>query len=176
METTGALARKLEVQSRLNSGANWFFWIAGLSMVNAVIAAFEGGVTFVVGLGATLIVDAFAMAQRQESANPAMITAVALVIDAFIAGFFVLFGVFARRRRAAAFIIGMILYAADAALLALFQEWFCVAFHALALWFLFGGLKACRDLPAVDADLVRAVAADAAKPAAAPAPDAPTAQ
>ena len=173
METTGALARKMEVEARFKSGARWFFWIAGLSMLNAVLIASGSSITFVVGLGATIVVDAVALHLRQGGGNATLIIAVSLAIDAFIAGFFVLFGVLALKRNTGAFVAGMILYAADAALLAWAQDWFSCVFHALALWFLFSGLQACRQMPAAEAALSRAVAADIANTPAAPTANTP---
>ena len=50
--------RAVEIEkyrSAFLSGANWFFWIAGLSLVNSLIILFSGEWSFIVGLGATQI-------------------------------------------------------------------------------------------------------------------------
>ncbi len=43
-----------------DSGARWFLWIAGLSLVNALLMTFGSDHTFGLGLGSTLLVDAVA--------------------------------------------------------------------------------------------------------------------
>ncbi|MCK4829211.1 hypothetical protein KA005_76515, partial [bacterium] len=55
-ETAGPLER-VKFEKQLKSGANWFFWIAGLSLVNTIVFLFDGSIYFVVGLGITQIVD-----------------------------------------------------------------------------------------------------------------------
>ena len=42
------------------SGANWFYWVAGLSIVNSIMQHLGGGVFFIMGLGVTSFVDAVA--------------------------------------------------------------------------------------------------------------------
>lgn len=42
----------------IKGGANWFYWIAGLSIINTLIIFFNGDVNFIVGLGLTQIIDA----------------------------------------------------------------------------------------------------------------------
>ena len=44
--------------AQLKNGANWFYWIAGLSLVNSAIFAFGGHVSFIAGLAYTQIIDA----------------------------------------------------------------------------------------------------------------------
>lgn len=46
-----AAVARVELQKRANSGAGWFFWIAGLSVVNSAISLLGGGWSFVLGLG-----------------------------------------------------------------------------------------------------------------------------
>jgi len=42
-----------ELQNQAKSGANWFYWIAGASLVNTIIFLFNGRVSFIIGLGIT---------------------------------------------------------------------------------------------------------------------------
>src|SRR5437588_12623571 len=60
-EDVAALARQQELEAHMRRGANWFFWIAGLSVVNAVISLAEGNRHFVVGLGITEIINGVAV-------------------------------------------------------------------------------------------------------------------
>ena len=41
-----------ETLAQLKSGANWFYWIAGLSLINSAIFVFGGNVNFIAGLRA----------------------------------------------------------------------------------------------------------------------------
>ena len=118
------------LEHQLRSGASWFYWIAGLSAVNTVIALTRGGGFFVVGLGFTLLLDVFV--------GPPVST----VLDFAVIGIFVLFGVFAQRRQLWAFVAGIVLYGADALIFLKVGDWLAIGFHGLALWGLCSGLRA----------------------------------
>ncbi|MCP4560303.1 MAG: hypothetical protein GY837_07230, partial [Bosea sp.] len=54
--TDAEVARRLEAEKismGFRSGANWFYWIAGLSIANSLVILFQGEWGFVVGLGIT---------------------------------------------------------------------------------------------------------------------------
>jgi uncharacterized membrane protein HdeD (DUF308 family) len=74
---------------------------------------------------------------------------VALVVDVIIAGIFVGLALLSRNGALWAFIAGMVLIVLDALLLVWVQDWAAVAFHALALFFIFRGLQAARQLAAL---------------------------
>lgn len=122
----------------IKSGASWFYWIAGLSVVNSVMAAIGADWRFLFGLGVTQLFDDFGAEFGGSSQM------VALALSLLTAGLFVLFGVMGGRQHSWAFIVGMILFALDGVLCALFQDWFSVGFHILALFFIFKGLQANR--------------------------------
>jgi hypothetical protein len=130
------------LDKQMKAGASWFFWIAGLSLINSIATHTGSTFGFVLGLGVTQIIDTIG----QNFAPVGQ--AVALVLDALAAGLFVLFGGFARRGHAWAFIVGMILYGLDALFFALAQDWLAIGFHGFALFCLFRGFKACRFLRA----------------------------
>ena len=132
----------LVAQAQLKSGASWFYWIAGLSLVNSAIAmsGTQGG--FILGLGITQIFDA--ISQSMEGGSKTVV----LLLDVVAAGIFALFGVFAHKRHTWAFVVGMILYALDGVIFFLFQEWIGLGFHVFALFCLFRGFTACRVLNA----------------------------
>jgi hypothetical protein len=129
------LAIQMQVlDQRGRSGAGWFYWVAGLSLVNSAIAHFGGGLFFVVGLGITLVVDTAAteFAQQQPNLATALKT-MAIGFDVFIVLVVIGFGWLAQRRFLAIYAIGMFLYLLDGLLFLLFQDFLSVAFHAFAL-------------------------------------------
>ena len=90
----------------MRRGANWFYWIAGLSAVNSLIFALGGKVSFIIGLCYTQIVDAFSDA-AVASGGPTFLRALAMVFNIAIVGFFALVGYYANRSFKTAFMIGI---------------------------------------------------------------------
>ena len=135
---------KREAESRAHSGANWFFWIAGLSLINSVIQLMNGTWAFIVGLGITQLIDGLATQISTEGGSTPKI--IALVLDVIVAGVFVFFGLLARNRQGWAFIVGMILYILDGLLFVWVQDWLSIAFHIFALYNIFQGFRANNRL------------------------------
>ena len=135
-DPSGELA---ELERRVKSSGSWFYWIAGLSLINS-IAAMSGSGFFIVGLSVTLLLDSFL---QGVGGNP---RAIGLVLNIIVAGVFVLFGVFACKRHVWAFIVGMLLYAGDTLLTMLLGLWLSFAFHAWVLFSLFVGVKAAMQM------------------------------
>ena len=127
-------------EAYLKSGASWFYWIAGLSLINSVVALSGSQWGFILGLGITQIFDA--IGQNIQGGGKAII----LVLDLIVVGVFVFFGVFAHKRHTWAFVLGMILYALDGLIFLIGQGWLSLGFHAFVLFCLFRGFKACREL------------------------------
>jgi hypothetical protein len=144
--------KKMALASSIRNGVNWFFWIAGLSMVNSVIFLFGGSLTFVVGLGITQFIDGFTFGfARQAGANWS--TAAHIVgfgLDIAVAGVFVGMGLLGRKGYRWAMVGGMALYALDGLIFLAFQLWLALAFHAFALWGLWTGLRAMNALRALE--------------------------
>ncbi len=135
------------LKHNIKNGANNFYWIAGMSVLNSLISTFEGGITFVIGLGTTQLVDAFAMLFAQDVPEAAIIfKGIGIGISIVISAIFAIFGLFAIKAKRWAFITGMILYALDGVLLLLFQDWFGALFHLIFLWGLWKGLQALNQL------------------------------
>ena len=133
------------------NGANWFFWIAGLSVLNSIIYLLDAQLSFIVGLAATQIVDGIATAViEQIPEGLAFLRVMALLIDLAVVGLFAGFGLLARRGKAWAFIIGMGLYFLDGLIFLLVGDWFAVLFHGIALYGLLRGYLACRELRKLD--------------------------
>lgn len=115
-------------------GANYFFAIAIFSALNTVLIL--SGATTVLGSGVT----------TSKVAGQGAMTTI-LVVNVVLVGIFVLLGIAARSGSKAAFIIGMVIYGADTALLLLsgHPELHVVGFVVHGI-FLFGLFNAFRQL------------------------------
>lgn len=145
-----AAYQRLQFEQRHRAGSGWFYWIAGLSLINT--AAHLAGSTwqFLAGLGLTTFAEFVALeAGKDGSPVGNFLKAVAFCFALFMAGFFILCGVMARKGRGWAYALGMAVYALDAVVLLLFQEWFGLAFHFWALFQLWQGWGACKALRAL---------------------------
>lgn len=130
----------LAAAARVSNGAKWFYWIAGLSLVNSMVVMFGGNFHFVIGLGITSVVDALA---KPAGAAGSILD---FVINGFVAGIFVLFGIFAVKGQKWAFLAGMALYVLDGLLLFTVMDILSVAFHAYALFAMYRGFAAVDQL------------------------------
>ena len=139
---THAVSERLRLEGQFKSGANWFFWIAGMSLVNSVVGLFGGHWGFVIGLGITQVIDAvFTTGEGDVGAR-----LLGPVLTAAVAGVFIACGHFAREGRRTAFITGMILYVLDSLIFVLVRDFLAVAFHAFALYCLMKGMHAKDQL------------------------------
>ena len=125
--------------ARLRRGASWFFTIAALSGVNSLLQIFDAKIHFIFGLGITQVAGAVA----RQSANG---TAILLLVDGLFIGLLLLCGKWARERSQGAFLGGMIAYALDGVLLVMFGAWIDAAVHAYALYRMWQGYAASREL------------------------------
>jgi hypothetical protein len=124
----------------MKSSASWFYWVAGLSLINSISAFSGSSWRFIIGLGITQVFDG--VGEGLGGAGKG----VALVLDLLAAGLFVLFGVFAHKAHTWAFIVGMVLFTLDALLLLMGPDWLGLAFHAFVVYSLFRGYSLCRKL------------------------------
>jgi len=143
-EERKAIEENLRTENQLKSGANWFFWIAGLSLINSIILLAGGQWNFIVGLGMTQIIDTIGLEIAKQAGVIGNI--IAFVVDLFVAGIFIVFGVFSRKRYSWAFIVGMILYALDGLLFLLVQDILSIGFHIFALFCIYAGFRANKLL------------------------------
>jgi hypothetical protein len=139
---TATPTRDPATEAPLKSGASWFYWIAGLSLINSIVAFTGSDWRFILGLGITQVFDA--LGHDIGSAG----NAVVLALDLLAAGVCVFFGVFAHKRHLWAFVVGMVLFALDGLIFLFAQDWLGVGFHVFVLYCLFRGAKACRELNA----------------------------
>jgi hypothetical protein len=128
------------VVAQLKSGANWFYWIAGLSLFNSLIFFLGSDRGFALGLGMTEFIDGFGQVFAERMGEVYRYAAFAL--DIAVIGLFVFLGYSAGKRHAWAFIIGMLLFSLDGLLLLLVKDWLSVGVHLLALFYLMRGFQA----------------------------------
>jgi hypothetical protein len=140
--------RKLTLEARIRGGGAWFFWIAGLSVVNSMINFFGGTWTFFVGLGLTQFIDGFTTAFARDVGLPYAFVArlLGLSLDLAVAGLFVGAGLLARRRYRWVIAAGMLLYILDGLLFVWVAQWLNVVFHGLPILGLMGGLISINSL------------------------------
>jgi len=142
---------KLYLDNRIRNGVNWFFWIAGLSLVNTLIYLSGNKLTFVIGLAATQFVDGFMAALAKDLGQGGIFARViGFVVDVCIAGIFIIFGYLGRKRYRWSIIVGMILYIFDGIIMLLFQDWLGAGFHLFALFGIWTGLKSISELDALE--------------------------
>jgi hypothetical protein len=145
-----ALMALANLQKQVKSGAGNFYWIAALSIINSLGAVFNLGVSFVIGLGVSQIVDALAMVIAEGIPEyAAIIRTFGVVLSIGISALFAVFGYFAAKGHRWAFIIGMVFYALDGLLLFAVQDWFGFGFHLFLLWGLFSGFQSLKKLQAI---------------------------
>ena len=121
------------------SAAHWFWWIAGLSVVNTVLFYAGSETTFVVGLGLTTVASAL------------LPQAVGIAVVVATLAFYGYIGYVAARGKAWAFIVGLAVYVVDALFFIYAQLWMAVAFHGLAIFFILKGLMKIRGKAAAPA-------------------------
>ena len=154
------------LEARVKRGANWFYWIAGLSVVNSLAFVAGAKLQFLGGLGVNQIADAVIDVSIQQGA-PAALRVVSIIFDLVAVVGFALAGYFANKLFRTAFIIGILVYGIDTLLVLLLGDYFMAAFHAFAMYQLIRGFLACRELKAA---VVNAPAAPVAAPAPPPPP------
>ena len=120
----------------VQSAARWFWWIAGLSLVNTVLFFAGSDTSFVIGLAMTTLASA-AFADNLP---------VAVALAGLTIGFYFFVGLQAGRHKLWAFYGGLVVYVADGILYVLFEDWMSVAFHTLAAFFIVKGIIRVREL------------------------------
>jgi hypothetical protein len=153
-----SIEEKLKLENRLKNGAGWFFWIAGLSLVNSIILIVGGKWNFLIGLGITQAIDGIATGIAAEAGADVatIIKILAFVADIVVAGVFVVFGVLAMKRYKLSFIIGMVLYALDGLIFLIVPDFLSIGFHLFVLFGLYTGLQAHKKLSEMEQSKISA--------------------
>lgn len=129
---------------RFRSGANWFYWIGGLSVVSSLVWWIRGKSIYWISLAFTQLSDSLIAGRSWELDGDDRLVAmlVALAASLLIAGVFVFLGYVAGQGKIWAFILGMVLYAVDAAICFVSHMFLTLLFHLVALFALSSGLVA----------------------------------
>ena len=135
-----AMDPRVPVIQRMTRGAGWFLTIGVLSGVNALLQIFDAKIHFIFGLGITQVVAAMAHGMGQNG------TIITIAIDGLFVITLILCSRWARAGSQGAFLGGMIAYALDGVLLLIFSMWLEAAVHAYALWMIWQGYSASREL------------------------------
>jgi hypothetical protein len=125
--------------ANMRRGASWFYTIALLSGINSLLQIFDAKIRFIFGLGVTQVVGSMA----KQSTNG---TVILLLVDGLFIGLLLLCGKWAREKSHGAFLGGMTAYALDGVLLVVFGMWIDAAVHAYALYRMWQGYAASREL------------------------------
>lgn len=125
---------------RMRRGAGWFLTIAVLSGINSILQIVDAKIRFIFGLGITQVVDAVGKGAGQ---NGMFIT---IAVDGVFIVMLILCSRWAKAGSQGAFLGGMIAYALDGVLLLVFSMWLDAAVHAYALYMMWQGYAAVREL------------------------------
>jgi hypothetical protein len=137
-----------ELTQRYRSGVNWFYWIAGLTIITSLITLFGGGIRFLISLGLTQFIDAVAAALARDFGGAVQF--IALILDLVVTGIFVLFGYLAGKKLLWAYALGMGVFLLDGLLSLVLKDAIGVIAHAVVLFFLFRGYQAGRELVSLE--------------------------
>jgi hypothetical protein len=116
---------------------NWLYWVAGLSLINAILSQTGSKWGFALGLGITELLSYIA-----KEGGP-VLALIALPVTIGICVVMGLLGYFACRAHRWAFIVGIVLLTLDTALLCIDigGQILSLLFHGWAIYSLISGLK-----------------------------------
>ena len=129
----------------VNTGANWFFWVAILSVLNSLVIWYLGIKNLFFALGVTQWIDGTGGAFNHQG-NTAPLSESGLAVNILIAAAIAGFGYLGRHKHDIWYVIGLFIYCADAMLSLGLKDFFGFGFHLIPLFFLFKGLLASRHV------------------------------
>ncbi len=144
MKNNWHLDEGLRLVRQHRNGSGWFFWIAGLSLVNIIMAIINGSWGFVFGLGTAEIIYYISRELSYELGNLVLTAGIALSL--LIIGVFAILGLWSRKGKGWCFVLGFILYSLDTLLLAFLGDYMGALFHLYPLYCIFKGLQANKGL------------------------------
>jgi len=142
---------RVQLAQRSASGARWFFWIAGLSLITSVASLTGASFRFFASLGITQVLDGIVLAFVRNGGGGAKYFA--FFIDLIIAGIFAVCGLLALKHHSWAFLGGVVLFGLDMLLFLIGADWLGLAFHGYVLFRLVNGYMACSKLSRLNREL-----------------------
>lgn len=133
------------LRKQIAGGASWFYWVAGMTVINCVMIQSGSETSFLIGLTVGMVVDAMA------AGAGATAKLIAAGFDAVCVACLIFLGVKARRGLRWAFIVGIVLYGMDTLLSLLAPNAISIALHAWALFSMVMGLRAAGKLRVAEA-------------------------
>jgi hypothetical protein len=118
------------------AAASWFFWIAGITVVNTIIFHAGSNRAFMLGLGSGQISDAVGA----DLGSIGKI--VSLVFDLIAVGTFVGLGILGGKGKRWALILGVVFYTIDTLIILASKEWLGLALHGYAIMRIWPGMAA----------------------------------
>lgn len=151
-----------ELSDRFRAGANWFYWIAGLTLVTSVISLMGGGWSFFLSLGITQLIDGFAVYFAESFGEATKV--IAIVLDIFIIALFIGLGYLSNKRQLWAFLAGIILFGLDSLLALVIFNVLGLIIHCVVMFLMIRGYIAGRDMLALEREMTAATASAQAVP------------
>lgn len=130
---------RYKAEQTYKSAASWFWWIGALSILNSAIAMSGKQFNFTFGLGLSQIGDAW------MASDSGLLSTLGLFLSFGFSGLFLLLAWLSQHTKVA-LPIGMIVYAVDALLFLIAQDWLGLGFHAFALILIASGWSAYRRM------------------------------
>ena len=145
-----------EYAHKYKSGAGWFYWIAGLTLITSIITFAGGNWRFLISLGTTQIIDGIAAGLAAELGGSAP-KIIALFLDMILTAVFVVFGVLANKRLLWAYILGMAIFVIDGLISLMMQDLIGVVAHVVVLVFMVPGFLAGKKMLELEQEMAAEV-------------------
>ena len=152
--TRANLEEKINLENGVKRGGNWFYFIAAATAINTFIHVFlQSDWYLFIGLGISNFIAFIAIFAVKKNPDLAGLwKGLATVINLIAVSICVLFGVFARKQKSWAFIVGMVVVALDSLLfMLLVQDWLAFGFHVFAVLAIRGGYNSLNQLNSINA-------------------------
>jgi len=138
--------QRMLLQMRARAGINWFYWVAGLTIINTIIFVTGNTPNYFLGLGLSQMVDSYTVTVATGTEMAPLMRWVAAAIDVLLAGVFIIFGFRGQRSYRSWIVAGIGLYTLDGLIFLFFSVWLGVLFHAFVIYKLVGGMRAMDEL------------------------------
>lgn len=140
------IRRRLLLLRRAKDGINWFYWVAGLSIISTIISLTGSTPNYFLGLGIVQLIDINAIVVARGTSLAPLMGWVAAAMDLLVAGIFVFFGYRGHRNHRNWTVAGIVVYTLDGLIFLLSSVWLGVIVHAFIIYSLVRGLRAMDEV------------------------------